>query len=119
MMQIGAITPLVSGVQPQPTGSPGQGSAVRERQTAGHAAVPQPTEKRVSAEDFLKKVAALTDGGQHSVRFEMDRDVNVLVVKVFDSKSNELIQQIPAESLLGATKALQEYRLGLLVDDQR
>ncbi len=118
MMQIGAIATMVSGVQPVPAGTPGQGNVVRERQTARHDAVPQPVEKRVSAEDFLKKVAALTDGGQHSVRFEMDRDVNMMVVKIFDSKSNELLQQIPAESLLGTTKALQEYRRGLLVDDQ-
>lgn len=118
MMQIGTITTMVNGTQPLPASPSGQGNVVRERLTPRHDAVPQPAEKRVSAEDFLKKVAALTDGGQHSVRFEMDRDVNMMVVKIFDSRSNELLQQIPAESLLGTTKALQEYRRGLLVDDQ-
>lgn len=118
MMQIGAIAPMVSGVQPHQAGQSGQGNVVRERQSPTRDAVPQSAERRVSAEDFLKKVAALTDGGQHSVRFEMDHDVNMMVVKIFDSRSNELLQQIPAESLLGTTKALQEYRRGLLVDDQ-
>ena len=115
MMQIGTVTSMVSGPQP---GQPVQGNVVRERQPSRHDAVPQATDKRVSAEEFLKKVAALTDGGMHSVRFEMDQDVNMLVVKVFDSGTQELLQQIPAESLLGTTKALQEYRRGMLVDDQ-
>ncbi|NTV14074.1 MAG: flagellar protein FlaG [Desulfobulbaceae bacterium] len=118
MMQIGSITPMAVGAQPHQVGQPGQGNVVRERQSPMRDTLPHPVEKRVSAEDFLKKVAALTDGGQHSVRFEMDQDVNMMVVKIFDSSSNELLQQIPAESLLGTTKALQEYRRGLLVDDQ-
>lgn len=110
---------MVAGAQPHPAGQLGQGNVVRERhQAVRHDAAPQATEKRVSAEEFLKKVAALTDGGLHSVRFEMDQDVNMLVVKVFDSSTQELLQQIPAESLLGSTKALQEYRRGMLVDGQ-
>jgi len=121
MMQIGAITPMVGRVQPNPAGNQpsGTGDAVRVSQSPARDAQPQPAVKRVSAEEFLKKVRSLTDGGQHSVRFEMDKDLNVMVVKIYNSHSDELIQQIPAESLLGTTKALQEYRRGLLVDDQR
>lgn len=119
MMQIGTITPMVGTIQPRPAGGQsGSGDVVRERQSPAREALPQPAEKRVSAEEFLKKVRALTDGGQHSVRFEMDKDVNMMVVKIYDSSSNELLQQIPAESLLGTAKALQEYRRGMLVDDQ-
>lgn len=114
-MQIGMVASLVGGVQPQPSGS---GNVLRERQATTGESQPQLAEKRISAEEFLKNVKALTDGGQHSVRFEMDHEVNMMVVKIYDSKSNEMIQQIPAESLLGTTKALQEYRRGLVVDDK-
>ncbi len=115
MMQIGSLAAVVGVAQPPQTG---QGNVVRERQPALHDSVPRPAEKRVSAQDFLKKVQQLADGGNHSVRFEMDRDINVLVVKVFDSKTQELLSQTPAESLLGTAKALQEYRRGLLIDDK-
>ena len=119
MMQIGTISPMVGAIQPRTAGGQsGTGDVVRERQAPMRDAHPQPAEKRVSAEEFLKKVKSLTDGGQHSVRFEMDKEVNMMVVKIYNSSSNELIQQIPAESLLGTAKALQEYRRGMLVDDQ-
>ena len=48
----------------------------------------------------------------------MDKDAKVLVLKIYDSDSEELIRQIPAESLLGTMKALQGYRRGMIVDDQ-
>lgn len=115
---IGSLAAVVGGAQPPQTGQTGQGNVVRERQSPLHDSAPRPTEKRVSAQDFLKKVQQLADGGNHSVRFEMDKDINVLVVKVFDSKTQELLSQTPAESLLGTAKALQEYRRGLLIDDQ-
>lgn len=114
-MEIGTVAFAGSGLKPQPSGP----EMVRqERQAVKRDSAPPQAEKRVSPEEFLKKIQELTEGGQHSVSFEMDRDINMLVVKVFDSRTNEIVRQIPAESLLGTYKALQEYRRGMLVDDQ-
>jgi len=119
MMQIGSLAAVVGNAQASQAVQSGQGSVVRERQPTSHESVPRPAEKRVSAEDFLKKVQQLADGGNHSVRFEMDKEVNILVVKVYNNKTQELLSQTPAESLLGTAKALQEYRRGMLIDDKR
>lgn len=71
-----------------------------------------------SPQEFLKKIEELTDGGTRSVRFEMDNELKMLVVKIFNNDTNELVRQVPSESLLGTTKALQEFRRGLVVDDK-
>ena len=90
----------------------------RDRQSATHDAPPQPADKRVAPEEILKRIKELTEGGAHSVRFEMDPEINVLVIRMYDSKTEELIRQIPAESLLETARSLQEYRRGLIVDDR-
>ena len=115
-MQIGSISPAGTRVQTQPVSSPEK--VQQDRQAVKQDATPKQAEKKVSSEELLKKIKELTDGGQHSVRFEMDKDVNVLILKIYDSETEDLVRQIPAKSLLGTMKALQDYRRGLIVDDQ-
>lgn len=120
MMQIGTISPVETNAQPQTGDSlekvKQDRQAVRRDETPKQAEAE--AEEEVSSIEVLKKIKELTDGGQHSVRFEMDKDAKVLVLKIYDSDSEELIRQIPAESLLGTMKALQGYRRGMIVDDQ-
>ena len=73
-------------------------------------------EKKVQAEELLDKISALTEGGLYSVRFERDKQVNDIVVKVIEQETGELIRQIPAEELLGVRKALEDFR-GNIVDE--
>jgi len=119
MMQIGTVSPAGTRVHPQPGGSPEK--VQQDRQALMRDATPKKAEgkdSKVSSEEFLKRIRELTDSGQHSVRFEMDKDIQVLILKIYDSKTEELVRQVPAESLLGTMKALQEYRRGLIVDNQ-
>lgn len=111
MMRIGAISPANGSWQPQPGGD----KLVREQNGAGLKAEAARDEKKVAPEQILDKIKALTEGGAHSVRFEMDEATKTLVVKVFDRNTDELIRQLPAEEVLDMAKALQEYR-GLFVD---
>jgi len=97
--------------------NPGQ-AVGRDRQNNVPDQAAKPVQQKGASEEILKKIQELTDGGNHSVRFEMDSEINVLVVKVYNSKTDELLRQIPAESLLGTARALQEFRRGLMVDDK-
>lgn len=118
-MQTSTITSQLPVASPLP-----QERVVREQTASSDQVVSQAGDGSVqvgpknSSDAILKKIQALTEGGNHSVRFEMDNEINMLVVKVFDSKTDELVRQIPAESLLGTAKALQEFRRGLVVDDK-
>ncbi len=44
----------------------------------------------------------------YSVRFENDARSKVMVVKIVDSETQEVIRQVPAEELLGMRAALDE-----------
>ncbi len=71
----------------------------------------------VAPEEVLNKIKGLTDGGQHSVRFEMNSDLDKLIISVVDRESGETIRQIPPESLIDSSVYLKELR-GSLLDTQ-
>ncbi|MBE0582735.1 MAG: flagellar protein FlaG [Desulfofustis sp.] len=72
-------------------------------------------EKSIQPEELLSQIKALTEDGLYSVRFENDRDLGGLVVKVVDRDSGETVREIPPEELRELSKHLNELR-GNLVD---
>ncbi len=80
-------------------------------------AVEKAEEARPDSVALLERINELTEDGAYSVRFEKNRDLNEIVVKVVDSDSGDVIRQIPPEELLGLTKRLNELR-GTIVNKQ-
>ncbi|MFH2123529.1 MAG: flagellar protein FlaG [Pseudomonadota bacterium] len=74
------------------------------------------TEKGVQAEELLNQIKAVTEDGLYSVRFEQNDNAD-LIVKIYDSKTDEVVRQIPAEELLNLQQALEDLR-GNIVDMQ-
>lgn len=68
----------------------------------------------VAPEEVLNKIKDLTEGGMHSVRFEMNADLEKLVISVVDKESGETIRQIPPEDLINSSVYLKELRGSLL-----
>lgn len=69
----------------------------------------------VQPEELLDQIKSLTEDGLYSVRFENNQEFDQLVVKVVDSKTDEVIRQVPAEEVLGMKASLADLR-GNLVD---
>lgn len=67
-------------------------------------------ENKISPEELLDKIKALTENGLYSVRFENNQEANALIIKLVDRQSGELIRQIPSEELLGTSKFLRDFR---------
>ena len=65
---------------------------------------------KVQPEELLNQIKALTEDGVYSVRFENDDDAQQLVVKIVDSKTDEVIRQVPAEEVLSLSVRLEELR---------
>lgn len=84
--------------------------SAESRRTAAQVAEAKPAEKPVDSMELLNRIKELTDDGAYSVRFEKSQDLNEVVVKLVDSKSGDVIRQIPPEELLGLTKRLNELR---------
>jgi len=75
-------------------------------------------EKSVQPEELLNQIKALTENGTYSVRFERNQDLDELVVKVVDTKTDEVIREVPPEELLGVRANLEELR-GKIVNTTR
>lgn len=71
-------------------------------------------ENLVAPEEVLNKIKGLTEGGIHSVRFEMNSDLDMLVISIVDKESGEVIRQVPAEELIDSSVYLKELRGSLL-----
>jgi len=74
----------------------------------------QNSAKSVPPEEILDKIKALTDDGAFSVRFEKDQKTDKLVVRVVDSKSGDVIRQIPPEDVLELSKSLEKLQGNLV-----
>ncbi len=68
----------------------------------------------VAPEEVLNKIKGLTDGGQHSVRFEMNADIGKLIISIVDQESGETIRQLPPEEVINSSVYLKELRGSLL-----
>ncbi len=67
-------------------------------------------QKQMQPEELLTQIKALTEDGVYAVQFEKDRDMDELVVKIVDSKTDEIIRQIPSEEIMELTRQLDELR---------
>ena len=65
-------------------------------------------------EELLQSIKALTDNGAYSVRFEMHKETNDMVINLIDQKSGEVIRQIPPDEILGLHKTLADLRGNLV-----
>lgn len=100
--------------------SPGADQIRRDRLSAakdqaGEASSAQDGKSnQVQSEELLQSIKSLTDNGVYSVRFEMHKETQDLVINLVDQKSGEVIRQIPPEEILGLHKTLSDLRGNLL-----
>ena len=87
----------------------------RKRQDSQQQSAATSQDNKMPPEELLSQINAITENGQYSVRFERDKDTSNLIVKIVDSSTNEVIRQIPPESMVNLSKSLSELR-GNLVD---
>lgn len=109
------MTSSIGGAVQQKAQAPEQIDAQRKNKTAD---TPQASssQKGVQSEELLSQIKGITEDGLYSVRFEQNDNAD-LIVKIYDTKTNEVMRQIPAEELLDLQKALDDLR-GNLVDMQ-
>jgi flagellar protein FlaG len=85
---------------------PVQGAAAREERPIS----PEEVEKAV--EQMNKTMKAF----DHALRFEVSKSHRI-IIKVIDTNTGDVIEQIPPEKLVQATQAVQET-IGLLLDEK-
>ena len=76
---------------------------------------PEPT--REQAEQAAARVKEVLRGTTSQLEFEIDPDLDKVVIKIRNGESGEIIRQIPAQELLDLAKHLEEPK-GLLVSER-
>jgi len=98
-------------------GAPGLSSTVVSRGTTGTERAPDPAgSSQVSQVGETFKARLQIEEARLS--FEKDEYSGEMVVRVRDSRSGEVIRQIPPAEMLRIARAMEKY-LGLLVDGHR
>ncbi|WP_395316972.1 flagellar protein FlaG [Variovorax sp. UC74_104] len=90
-------------------GAVAAGAATAEKDDAKEAATPVQVEQAVRQ---VNESLALREVG---LRFEVDKETDMVIVKVVDRASGEVIRQIPNEEVVRIAKLMNDGN-GLLVD---
>jgi flagellar protein FlaG len=76
------------------------------------AAVKQPSKGDV--QEAVKKIEQVLSPAAQGLRFSIDSDTGINVVKLIDSQTQEVLRQIPSQEVIDISKALDKLQ-GLLV----
>lgn len=110
-MEVGSIKSINLPVQAQQQArfQPAEQADRQRRESDLSPSESRGDEKKVNPEEILDKIKEITRDGEYSVRFEKADQVDEIVVKVVDNKTDEVIRQIPPEEILGLKASLREY----------
>lgn len=76
--------------------------------------------KDVSPNELEEAISSLNQAVSllnHRLNFRIDNSTGRLIAKVIDSKTNDVIKEVPPERVLAFVRRFQEF-LGLLVDEK-
>ncbi|PLV59858.1 flagellar protein FlaG [Thermotoga sp. KOL6] len=68
-------------------------------------------------EEFSKKMERLRKIFRGEAEFKYDKEINMVIVKIRDTETGELIRQIPPEVMVKLAKSINEL-LGILMDER-
>ena len=107
-MKIDAAALAGANVRPAPSG------AEKVEQARKSSPAPREDKNQVQHEEILKKIKDLTEDGMYSIRFELNKEIDKLVINLVDKETGEIIRQIPSEELTNASIKMLDYR-GMII----
>lgn len=91
---------------------------IAEDQSQAVQAVTSSSGSEEDVQDAVDKLnEAIKTMASNGLEFSVDKDAKVVVVKVVDRQTEEVIRQIPSEEVLQIAKAMEKLK-GLLVQDK-
>ena len=68
--------------------------------------------------DIVKRLNKTFDNENERITFSYHEKTNRIIIKVLDSKTNEVLREIPPKDILKLVENIQQY-LGILYDESR
>lgn len=102
-------------------------SEIKNRDSQNTEKIKKEEEKVASSDDIKKqdvdtqeamdKIVSSAKIFNKEIQLELERDLGIMVVKVIDGKTNEVIRQIPSEEMVELSKNARDLK-GLLIDKE-
>lgn len=83
-------------------------------------AVKAETVRQIGREEVERQARALEETFQafnHRIRLSVNEEINQIIIKVVDARTDKVIKEIPAEEIQRMTAKIRQM-IGLLVDEQ-
>ena len=74
-------------------------------------------DEKINTEQAVQKIISAAKLFNREIHLELDRDLNMMIVKVVDSETDKVIRQIPSEELIELSKNAKNLK-GLLIDKE-
>jgi len=68
-------------------------------------------------QEAMKRIIDATKMFHRKIHLEIEKDLNIVVVKIIDEDTDKVIRQIPPEELIELSKHAEELR-GILIDKE-
>ncbi len=112
----------------QPAVKAPETSPAPQKQQAPNEAEPIESQARPEQQDAspvpdkleaaVSKVSDHVQNIQRTLSFSVEEETGMTVVKVFDSETEELIRQIPAEEIVKLAASIEEFAATLFLEEQ-
>lgn len=67
--------------------------------------------------EALDKISSIANSYNRKIRIEVDKDLDIMIVKVIDGDTDQVIRQIPAQELIELSKHAKDQK-GLLINKE-
>jgi len=101
------------GSNPAPQAKVIENKVDAEKVDAGYAEKHE--EKNIK--EALDKISTIANFFNRKIKIEVDKDLNVMIVKVIDVDTDQVIRQIPAQELIELSKHAKDQK-GLLINKE-
>jgi flagellar protein FlaG len=118
-VQLPPLTPESRAQETERSLAPPEDRVTVSPTAAARQEAPEPIVEPVSQEEIMARLQKIVESlAEHSasVRFTVDRENDLVIVKVISPTSGEIIRQIPPDEMIHAYKALGDLRGALFSD---
>jgi flagellar protein FlaG len=72
-------------------------------------------EEKIDTEEAVERIVKAANYFSREIHFEVEKELDIMIVKVIDSETDEVIRQIPPEELVELSKNAKDLK-GLLIN---
>lgn len=103
------IQSISNSLVPKKTELPEKRAERAEESTLDSSRYKDKTMSASETDEMVKKLKSVTQGILTEISFSIDRDIDRVIVKITNTKTKEVLRQIPPEEVVALARRLKEH----------